>query len=181
MLHVHSSMIPDIIVYDNYNFPFYLLKKTDVYGFAIPTGTPNNDKEREGAVLVNIKWNSSLLIYKAKFEAVTIDKFEERVLKIYEFQKSCPLTEIDPADFDCFPMGRREISAILSTEITDLLHSTYSLLAFTDVNVFKLSLAATDGLDGLLRVCRGRQSCPCQILLPPPSTVDERFLCFSRF
>ena len=96
-------------------------KKTDVYGFAVSVRKSKEDKETGGTVLANIKWKSSDLMYIANFEAIPIDKFRQEVLKIYNRQKDCLLTEIDHDCFHCFPMGNDEISNILSTEITSTL------------------------------------------------------------
>ena len=62
-------------------------------------------------------------------------------------------------------MGSDEISAFLSTEIRDefIVHSTFSLIAITDDNVFKLSLDATNDLDDFCAAFMNK-SCLSQIL-----------------
>ena len=209
-LHISSSMIPDITVYDNDNSPIlfaevescrsftstirklclelvaqliYLrnvdARRTDVCGFAISLTKSEEDETSGGVVLVKMTWKPRIPSYIAEFQAVCINKFEEEVCSIYDIQKRWPLSGIDPAKFHCFPMGSDEISAFLSTEIRDefIVHSTFSLIAITDDNVFKLSLNAPNDLNGFYAAFMN-QSCLSQILLP--TYVKPPFQCFSR-
>ena len=149
-------------------------------GFAISLKKSEEDKKIGGAVLVKMTWKPSSLLYVANFQTVIIDKFEETVRYIYDIQKSCPLTEIDPVYFHCFPMGANEISAILSTEITEecIPRFTFSLMAFTDAKVSKLSLLVTDNLNSFYAAYSTNKLCPSQKLLP--ISVKSHFHCFSR-
>ena len=155
-------------------------QKTHVCGFAMSLQKSEEDKTTGGVVLVKITWECSLLAYFADFQAVTIDKFEETVRYIYGTQKHWSLADLDPAEFHCFPLGSTEISFILKTELKEecILRSTSSLMAFTDDNVFKLSLAATDSLDDFYAACIINRLFPSQVLLPI-STISH-FLCFRR-
>lgn len=92
------------------------------------------------------------------------------------------LAKIHPDDFHCFPMGHNEISNILSTEVTTILNSNNSLIAFTDINVWKLSLQvslhATKCLTNFTLSCLPSQQFPCKISLPSGSVSG--FCIFSK-
>lgn len=113
-------------------------------------------------------------------QSIPIDKFRQEVLKIYNFQKDCLLTEIDLVCFQCFPVANNEISNMLSTEITSTFNSTYSLRAFTGDNVWKLSLCSMGCVHILTALCHEKQEYLSQTSLPSQTHVKSGFLCFSK-